>query len=582
MESAGLRSARDYGALMQTIDDVISGIENGKIQEYLHQNIELKAAWSQEYGQKISALANRPGGSLSWVIVGLNDNGTLSGKDNLWAKKTEEVISQQINDKLDPIQACDGIFAKEIKGSFIIVIRVKNPGDVVYWGEKAYCASGTTQKQMEPSQVLALRLQLPGLTDFTRQPTESNCDLDLVSHLHERIKSRGSLLENTHDSSSLMQSLGLANTQAARILFGDYAYRVVEFDSHDKPLTQKGEHGLYRILTEEFQEFVQKRTASLAKKDFRPYPDLALHEALANAVAHAAYFEQGGDVIIELRPTSLTISNLCLRESQFFANRWFSRAHKTVNAYLMEVLRVAGHVDELGRGKNVIFAESIKNGKQPPLVDIQPAGKYFRWSITLNGDVSNRRYLNVFRRVSEIYKDQRQALIAQALVLWRDKPVSEIKNYIDESFAGVFADLLSSFEGPIFYWKEKDRIVLRRWARLMLEEGKDSKQLSLEEEMRFLEFARDYCIKFKAGHITPSVVRDLGDFSDSLSARTLSSQLLTKWRREGHVKKLSHGKYQFVNKPHVVTEELRDQLLKILGGTVAPSSATNTNGEGSS
>lgn len=551
---------------METVDEVVSAIQSGKLQEHLHRNLELKEGWQQEHGTKISALGNKVNVPCSWLVIGIRDNGDIVGRDANWAKKTEEVISQQINERLEPTQACLGIYVVEIQASFVVAVHIKNPGDVVYWGESAYSASGTTQKKMYPNEVLALRLQLPGLTDFTRQAAKSNCDVLLVSHLQKRINDRGSLLENSQDPNSLMKSLGLVDTQAAKILFGDYPFRVVDFDSSDKPISQKVERGLYRLLTQEFQDTLQTRTAALVRNDFRPYPDLALHEALANAVAHAAYFEQWGDIILELRPTSLTISNLCLRESQLFANRWFSRAHKTVNAFLMEVLRVAGHVDELGRGKNLIFTESIKNGKQPPTVDIQPAGKYSRWSITLHGDTSNKRYVRIFRRASEIFKDDRKALIAQALVLWRDKPVSEIKNYIDESFAGDFADVLSSFEGPIFYWKEKDSIRLRRWARLILEEGRDSKQLSPDEEASFLEHAQDYCSKFEKGYITPAIVRNLANFGDSSSARTLSSQLLAKWKQEGHVKKLGQGKYRFVDKQVVAMEELRDQLVKLLGG----------------
>ena len=53
----------------------------------------------------------------------------------------------------------------------------------------------------------------------------------------------------------------------------------------------------------------------------------------------------------------------------------------TINGLLMEVLRVAGHVDELGRGKNLIFSDSIKNGKRSPEVILERAGRYDRWKL---------------------------------------------------------------------------------------------------------------------------------------------------------------------------------------------------------
>ena len=549
---------------MNSEAEVLAAVQAGRIQEHLHKNVELKESWHQDHGHKISALGNKVAEAATWLVIGLRDDGTPAGKSAEWAKQTEETISQHINDKLDPIQTCVGVTAQTVNGAYVLLVKLRNPGDVVYWGTNAYCASGTTQKKMEPEEILELRLKLPGLTDFSRQPIQSPYDLSLVRCMQQRIQKRGHLLECAPDPEKCLAALGLTGTQAARTLFGDCPFRVVGFDSSDVPIAQTTQYGLYRLLTDEFQTELQQRTARLAKKDFNPYPALALKEALANAVAHAAYFEQSGDIILEIRPTSLTISNLCLRESQYFANRWFSRAHKTINAFLMEVLRIAGQVDELGRGKNVIFAESVRNGKRPPEVHLQKAGKYFRWSLTLHGDVSDRRLLRVFSRISEIYGDPRKALIAQALVLWSSKPVSEIKNYIDDTFSSAFAEVLSSFDGPIFYHADEDRIILHRWVRLLLDEGKDSKQLSPAEEANFRSFVKQFCVKFEDGHITPAKLRELGHFSESSSAKTLSSQLLAKWQKEGHVNKLGHGKYQFVEPKPVRQEELKDIIRELL------------------
>lgn len=549
---------------MKNETDVIAAIQTGNIQENLHKNVELKESWQKDHGHKISALSNKLTEPTTWLLVGLRDDGTLAGKGAEWAKQTEEVISQHINEKLDPIQTCVSITTHEIKGAYVLFVKLCNPGDVVYWGTNAYCASGTTQKLMEPEDILKLRLKLPGLTDFSRQPAHAKYNLSLINSMYNRIQQREHLLESAPDAEKCLEALGLSGTQAARILFGDCPFRVVEFDSNEVPINQSTEYGLYNLLTDEYQVQLQHRTARLAKREFNPYPALALKEALANAVAHAAYFEQAGDVILEIRPTSLTISNLCLRESTYFANRWFSRAHKTINAFLMETLRVARQVDELGRGKNVIFAESVRNGKRPPTVHLQKAGKYFRWSLTLHGDVSDRRLLRVFSRISEIYSDQRKALIAQALVLWHNKPVSEIKNYIDDTFSDEFADVLSSFNGPIFYYAEQDRIVLHRWVRLLLDEGKDSKQLSPVEEADLMSFTKKLSLEFEDGYITPAKLRKLGHFSESSSARTLSSQLLAKWQKEGHLSKQAHGKYKFVEPKPARQEELKDIIRQLL------------------
>jgi len=48
-------------------------------------------------------------------------------------------------------------------------MTIQNAGEVTYWGEDAYCASGTTTKRMGPAEILTLRIQLPGLIDYRRQ-----------------------------------------------------------------------------------------------------------------------------------------------------------------------------------------------------------------------------------------------------------------------------------------------------------------------------------------------------------------------------------------------------------------------------
>ena len=73
---------------------------------------------------------------------------------------------------------------------------------------------------------------------------------------------------------------------------------------------------------------------------------------------------------------------------------------------------------------------------------------------------------------------QHKALIARALILWNKQPVSQIKRYIDSESVPLFAEVLRDLDGPILFYEKEDRIVLQRWVRVLLEEGKDSKLYS--------------------------------------------------------------------------------------------------------
>jgi hypothetical protein len=309
--------------------------------------------------------------------------------------------------------------------------RFQNPGAVVYWNKKAYKAAGTTILEMTPPEIMELTVSLPGLTDYTAQRRISAIDESLVIRFADVISEakRDVPLINVKGlpPATILSRLGINETNASHILFGPCKYRVVFYDSRNEPLRNETRSGLFGLIDKAFRHELQEWTQQNLRTITNPYPEKALKEALANAVAHAAYFEHSGDLIVEVFRDWICISNLCMRESAFFANKWFSRAHSTVNRTLMEVLRIAGFVDELGRGKNLIFAESLRHGKNPPEVIIEESGRYDRWRLFLYGSPQNRIQLRLLNRLREFYPDEQKALIANALVLWRGRSVTDIR-----------------------------------------------------------------------------------------------------------------------------------------------------------
>ena len=547
--------------MLRTTEDVIGAIKMGRLQEFLHANLEIKADWAQKHGDKISGLANKLDQIVCFMVLGVADNGQLVGRSSEWAKRTEEIISQQINISLDPVQACCAISCHEISGSWVIVITIRNPGEVTYWDEEAYYASGTTIEVMKPEQILKLRIQLPGLTDYTKQHFKCAYDVQLIKTFKGQVAARRHPLEVAGqpdiDEMQTLRNLGMHERQASRILFGTCPFRTIHYDQHGEPVSNIKKTGLYRILQPEFIN-------QLATQEGCHYSERALKEGFANAVAHAAYFESDGDIILEIHPHRIVISNLCIRESTYFANRWFSRSHKTINGLLMEVLRISGSVDELGRGKHLIFAKSIELGQPAPEVIIERAGKYERWKLVIYGAAPQQTLLRLLERSREIYGDERKSLISQALVLWRDKPVKEIRNYVDGDFARQFAEVLSGIKGPIFYYEKEDRIMLRRWAEVLIGEGKDSKDLSPGEEERLQTLAYDIQTKYNNGIISPKDLRELCDMGNTKSELVLSSSILKRWHGKGVLERLSHGKYKFVTKAQFPPTLLFDDILKLL------------------
>jgi hypothetical protein len=562
-------------------EELLERLRTGRLTEIDATNVELKRSWDQGHGKKISAFANRISAAPHWMCIGVLDDGSLAGHDQTWAKSTEEIISQHINKHLDPQIACLRIACHDIGGQWVVVVRYANPGSVVYWNNSAYKAAGTTVELMTAEEVMQLTVALPGLTDFSAQPRTSAYDAEMAMDFASAVadKRRETLLSSIGDlkPAEALKRIGISETNTQRILFGDIKYRVVKYDREGNPLSNDSYSGLYTLLRPKFLSEVQSWTKAQLGLGSEPYPLKALKEGFANTVAHAAYFESNGDVILELFPDRLCISNLCVRESEYFANKWFSRSHKTINRVLMEALRLGGFVDELGRGKNLIFAEFLRNGKKPPEVVLERGGRLDRWRLYLYTSATNRQQLRVFERLKEMYHDEHKALIANALVLWRGHPVSSIRQFVDGESSHTFAEVLADLDGPIFYYQKKDEIVLRRWVRILLGEGKDSKRLSPDEEEELLEFASKLHMKHHRGYITPKQLRGHAGMGDTQSEIVLTSEILKQWIAQGKVKRVKKGVYQFVNAYGEDREALRKVIATLFqeGIIAAPSTPSS-------
>lgn len=556
--------------LIPTLDSLLEAIRHGNLLEHRQHNLELKENWAQEHGQKLSALANKRGLSVAWLVIGVNDKtGKLVPTDEKWARRTEEVVSQHINQHLDPAQACRSLRCLEVDGSWIVVVELAPPGALVKWGTDAYKAAGTTQAKMRPAEEMEFTIRLPGLVDYARQEWHGEIDGELADEFTTVVKAARSSdpgIAAASSSTELLTLLKIRDTNVSRVMFGDCRFRVVQFDVDGAPILNEQRTGLFFLLTRRFRNFIQQKTRELLGGADDPYSDLALREALANAVAHAAYFENDGEVVVELYPEKLAISNLCLPDAAHFANRWFSRAHKTYNVLLMEVLRLAGLVDELGRGKNVMFRESILTGKLTPQVFVDPAGRFSRWKLVLHGGTQNKRVLRLLERLREIYEDDQKALVAQALVLWNEEPVSRIRDYMDGESQQVLSAVFSNPKCPVFYLKDQDRLLVKRWPRVLLGEGKESKKLSDEEETNLYKTAYAIAKKHRAMKMTAPELRFYADMGNTRSEQTLASAILKRWCEKQWIERIGKGNYIFKPNNSADMEEFTQLIDRLAAG----------------
>ncbi len=536
------------------LSELKSLLMQGLVKEHSYENVELKRDWRRSHGEKISMLCNGQPESDSFLVVGVEDSGKMAGHGEAWLRDQLANISQHCNTFLDPAISLIDLTTDDIGGNMIVIAHVKSPGVVVKWEGSAHAGKGTTKKKLSDEEVLELNLSLPGLTDLTRkkiiyQPIDAlvRCFCDMA---------------NIGYDNHVLERYNLHNTRAGHILLGSSKFRVVKYAENGDVLMNDSREGIIRLLSKSIFNETRDYYDQLGIEGIR-LSDSMLREAFGNAVGHAAYKDNDGEIILELHPRRLVLSNLSFAEYTSLANKWFSMAHKSPNSYLMEILRIAKRVDELGRGKTKLLAECLKSGFGPPEINVSDAGPFKRWSLHLELTEGNSTFRLLQEQITRLYHpNNEKILIAYALVLWRQKPFSEIKRYFDAVESRIAAEIISDIKGPLFIWEERDQLYPHRWVKILLEEGKQSRGFSPYEEARIFSHCKEICLSHYSGFITTAHFRELAHLSKSPSDRNLATRTLKKWQKAGKLTMISNGKYRFTEGETVEIE--KSALLKIL------------------
>lgn len=543
---------------MLDLENLIKKIESGCVTEVLNNGVELKSSWHQDYGRDLCALANIETLKSNFLIIGMSNDGRPIGHDENWIAKTEQQVTNHIIHYLSTTWAAMVSCHCVCGSNHILIIEVKNPGDVVEWNNKAYKLVGTSSVEMSPSESLELSLRLPG-QDYSKQPWNGEASSTLVLDFAQKIKIRDSsiLPENLLDMApkNILEKLTVSNRMAANILFGDCIVRVVYYDYSGDILTQNEKRGAFYLLTDEFVEQLQTWTktkgtvlqgSSLSVSEDMPYPPKALRETLANAVAHAMYERSLGDIIIDIHPNRLVVRNNCLLEAKAFAKQWFSKQTHSRNKFLMRLLREAGVTDELGSGKIRLFSQMIEHGKREPIIEFYEKGNYACWAVTLYNEEQNKTSLALLEKFKQYFETIDEARIAMALVLWGNNKWSDILEKLDEHYKKMAIAVIKHPHSPIIV--VNDSILTKRWVNAILA-GQTSLAFTAAEEQQIKAVLQKHAFgNGRSGAFSSDEARQIIGLSTSRSEVTQLSNLFRKWRDEKIVRQgKRRGDWHFEN-----------------------------------
>ncbi len=541
-----------------TIDQIVELARAGKCLEHHHQALELKENWQPHFGKSLSALANLLEPRIRWLVVGILNDGSTKGYSSERSAELEHAISNQITSKLSPAWAVKSISAHEVTAEkYIVAIQVQSPNDVTTWDGVPYKRIGTSASEMSPSEQLELSMLLPG-ADYSKAKWNGQVDPSLVVDFAQAVQvarqNSGAIDSSKASSEEILSYYNIKDSVTSKILFGDTTARVSYFDERGEILNQIDKKGLFQILSHEFTEEIQSWTrARIATLDGAaavsqsPYPEYAIREVLANAVAHANYTTpEEGDVVVELHPQKLTVSNICDLDAEVFAQKWLSRQHNAHNKHLMNTLRQPRITDDHGSGKYRVFRHMLDHGKSAPEVQFDRMKNKGRWWITLQNNSGNSNLKNLIdTRLIQYFTNDTELRVASALLLWRDKKWSEIKKYIDDSFQNVAEIVLQSSSSPVFLIG--DDLIVRRWARIALEKGQFTTAFTIREKELYERFFREWAKRDNSDQIiTSAKAKELIGMTNSKSENSQMARLFTEWKEKEIVTRVRSGVWRFI------------------------------------
>ena len=355
-----------------------------------HQHIEWKESWRDEYLKWISGFANAEGGVL---VIGRNDKGKAVGVPD--AKKLLVDLPNKVRDVLGILVKVN--LRREAGKEMIEIVVEPYPYPVSYKGEY-HVRSGSTKQELKGAALDQFLLRKQGKRwDAVPVPgfKVKDCSRSAIQLFKTRSARSGRVTKAVLNDSNaaLLENLQLTEgaylRRAATLLFCDTpekfvsgAYIKIGFFASDDDLRYQDEiHGSLFEQVEKTLELLQFkylkgyiRYEGIQRVEEYLFPELALREALLNAVVHKDY-SSGVPIQISVYDDRIVVWNYGQLPDNWTLER-LQQKHPSnpYNPLLANAFFRSGYIESWGRGIEKINHECREHGISPPVFDYSLSG----------------------------------------------------------------------------------------------------------------------------------------------------------------------------------------------------------------
>ena len=348
-----------------------------------NQNIEFKSSWHDDYLKWICGFANAQGGT---IFIGKDDDGKVVGIDN--AERLLEEIPNKVRDLLGIM--VDVNLLKEQKNKYLEIIVEPYPYPVNYKGQFFYRTGSTKQelkgnalnkfilkkagKHWDGIPLLSLRfkdLDKSAFDLFRKKAKKAKrIDTDVLIEKNESLLTNLRLYENNQ----LKRAAALLfHSDPEKFFIGAYI-KIGFFESDADILYQDEIHGnlfeqvdktMDLLLTKYMKAFISYER--ITRVETYPVPEVALREALINAVAHKDY-SSGIPIQISVYDDKIYIWNDGQLPVEWSLDQLLSKhASMPYNPDVANTFFRAGMIEAWGRGISKIIDTCNTAGLQTPI-----------------------------------------------------------------------------------------------------------------------------------------------------------------------------------------------------------------------
>lgn len=350
--------------------------------------------------EAVVCLANRNGDDSGWLLVGVEDDGRVTGARPRHAGGTDpHRLAALIAARTRPAVSVR-VSSLQIDRRSVLAIEVPRQRQPVATSDGVYlrrALGGDGRPACMPMDVYAMQsLQSDrGLLDPSAQVVAAASETDLDPLEFERFRRsvrerRGRSDESLQDLSDLdlAKALGIVEANgtvrsvrlAALLLFGkdeplrrfvpghEAAFQVLR--GLDVEVNDFFRWPLLRIM-DEFEARIRARNreqelmVGLLRVGVPDYPERALREALANALIHRDY-QRLGAVHFQWQSDRIEISNPGGFPEGVRLDNLLVTPPRPRNPLLADAFKRAGMVERTARGIDTIFYEQLRNGRPAP------------------------------------------------------------------------------------------------------------------------------------------------------------------------------------------------------------------------